>query len=193
LPPPAAVVEATRWATVGDAALAAEVVGQLDDAAAARLDDAVGGDAADPLSSYTPSTVTGEQVDSVVVFAFGNRLDGEGNPSPGPTNEALAETTAAFVAEHRVPVYAQWEVAEILVAEGVPGVVSIDPGVDPSGQPVYLSTAGVAQKAVELAEAYEVDVGHFGIIAFQDHAVRSIMTARDAGRIAAPVPGPAFG
>ena len=60
----------------------------------------------------------------------------------------LADVTAAFVAEHPVPVYAQWEVARFLQADGVPGVTSIEPTTAADGTVVYLSTRGVADAAV---------------------------------------------
>ena len=172
-------------ADLGDVALATKIVDGLDDAVVAQLAAAVSGDVGDPLLSFTPSTVAAGEVDALVVFAFGNRTDDQGDLVPGPTNEALAATVSAFVAEHPVPVFAQWEVAEILIAGGVPAVTSIDPEIDADGKLVYLSTEGVAEKAVELAAGEGSELGQVGVIAFQDHAVRSVMTAQGSGMTAA--------
>lgn len=168
---------------LGDEATALAVVAGLDDQVLDQIEQAVDGDAASPDLAFVPSRVP-DDVDSLVVFAFGNRIADDGALLPGPTNEALAEITASFVSEHAVPVFAQWEVAALLVERGVPGVVSIDPDVGDDGAPVYLSTAGIAAKAVALAEAAGMELGHVGVIAHADHAVQCIMNARRVGMTA---------
>lgn len=168
-----------RWTDeLGDPQLAADLI------------DQIGPDAVftDPLVAMTPPTVPDGEVDSVVVYAFGNRVAADGSLSPGPVNEDLAEVTADFVADHPVPVFAQWEVADLLIDQGVPDVTSIDPDTGADGQPVYLSTAGVAEKAVTLADDQGVDLGQVGVIAFQDHAVRCTLVSQDAGMAGAAVP-----
>ena len=172
-------------ADLADEALAVEIVDGLDDAVVAQLEEAVSGDTDDPLLSFVPPTAPPEEFDSLVVFAFGNRTDTEGNPIPGPTNEALAATVAAFVADHPVPVFAQWEVADVLMADEVAEVTSIDPEIDADGTTVYLSTEGVADKAVALAASGGTELGQVAVIAFRDHAARSVMTAARAGMTAA--------
>lgn len=169
---------------LGDEAVAAAVVTGIDDGTLDQIEQAVEGDLASPALAFVPSTVPDEEVDSLVVFAFGNRIADDQTLQPGPTNEALAEVTAAFVAEHQVPVFAQWEVADLLIERGVPNVVSIDPDVGEDGAVVYLSTAGVAAKAVTLAAEAGLELGHVGVIAHADHAVRSVMNARKAGMTA---------
>jgi hypothetical protein len=176
-------------ADLADEALAVEIVDGLDDAVVAQLEEAVSGDAGDPLLSFLPPTAPPEEFDSVVVFAFGNRTDADGNLIPGPTNEALAATVAAFVADHPVPVFAQWEVADVLIADGVAEVTSIDSETDADGDVVYLSTEGVAEKAVALAASAGTELGRVAVIAFRDHAARSVMTAERAGMTAAAPAG----
>jgi len=104
---------------------------------------------------------------------------------PGPTNEALAAATKRFVAKHHVPVFAQSEIAEVLQADGVANVISIDPVVGADGKVVYLSTAGVADQIVSKAQAAAIDLGTVGVLGFADHVVRSVLTADAAGLDAA--------
>ncbi len=171
---------------LGDGALAAELVDAVGPAAVARLRAEVGdGVATHPLLAYQPPTVPDDEVDSLVVFAFGNRVAGDGSLSPGPVNQDLADVTAAFVAEHPVPVFAQWEVADLLIAAAVPDVTSIEPDTGPDGEVIYLSTAGVAEKAVALADEQGVDLGQVGVVCFADHAGRCVLTAEGAGMDAA--------
>jgi hypothetical protein len=171
---------------LGDGALAAELVDAVGPAAVARLRAEVGdGVATHPLLAYQPPTVPDDEVDSLVVFAFGNRVAGDGSLSPGPVNQDLADVTAAFVAEHPVPVFAQWEVADLLIAAAVPDVTSIEPDTGPDGEVIYLSTAGVAEKAVALADEQGVDLGQVGVICFADHVGRCVLTAEGAGMDAA--------
>jgi hypothetical protein len=187
-PTPASFAEALLAHLAGgldDPALAPELVTRLGGQTVGALETAVGGDVNDPLLALAPPRVAAEAVDSLVVFAFGNRIDGDGNIRPGPTNEALAETVAAFVAVHPVPVYAQWEIGDLLLEQGVPGITSIGVVVGEDGEVIYLSTAGVAAQAVELAERDDIDLGEVGVVAFADHAVRSVLTARAAGMNAA--------
>jgi hypothetical protein len=91
-------------------------------------------------------------VDSLVVYAFGNRVGAAVQVTPGPMNENLAAVVADLVGRRSVPVYAQWEVAEVVrTAHGLADVVSIEPDLDAAGQRQYLGTVGVAQKAVAAA------------------------------------------
>ena len=180
-----------RWGDeLDDPALAQALVDGLGPEGVSQLEGLVGLDAVltDPLVGMDPPTVPDDEVDSVVVYAFGNRVAADGTLSPGPVNEALAEATAAFVADHPVPVFAQWEVADLLTGSGVPDVTSIDPDTGPDGEVVYLSTAGVAEKAVGLAGEQGVDLGQVGVIGFADHAVRCVLTSRAAGMTDAAVP-----
>ena len=180
-----------RWTDeLGDAALAQELVDGLGPDGVAQFEALVGLDAVftDPLVAMTPPTVPDDEVDSLVVYAFGNRVAADGTLSPGPTNEALAQVVEGFVAEHPVPVFAQWEVADLLAERDVPDLTSIDPDTGPDGEVVYLSTAGVAEKAVTLADQQGVDLGQVGVIAFADHAVRCVLTSEAAGMTGAAVP-----
>ena len=161
------------------------------------LDDGVGDEVAtSPLLDYQPPTLPDDKVASLWVLAFGYRLtdpsaasDGAIPPmealAPGPVNEALAHEAAAFVGRHRVPIVAQWEVAGMLVALGVDGVISVEPDHSDDGDIVYLSTAGVIAKGLRLATDAGITVGEAGLLAHADHAVRCVMTANAAGMRAA--------
>lgn len=180
-----------RWTDeLGDAALAQSLVDGLGPDGVAQFEALVGLEDVftDPLVAMVPPTVPDDEVDSLVVYAFGNRVAADGTLSPGPSNEALARVVEDFVAEHPVPVFAQWEVADLLAESEVPDVTSIDPDTGPDGEVVYLSTAGVAEKAVTLAEQQGVDLGQVGVIGFADHAVRCVLVSRDAGMTGAAVP-----
>lgn len=174
----------------GDAALAEQVVTGLSDDTITAIEAKV--PAADvatsPFLSSTPPRVAAGKVDSLVVFAFGNRIGRAGDLQAGPTNEALAKAVFRFVLKHPVPVFAQTEIATQLQASGVQDVTSIDPVTAPDGTVTYLSTAGVAQQAVSKAQAAGVELGTVGVIGFADHSVRCVLTARKAGMTDAAVP-----
>ncbi len=167
----------------GDAPLAATVVGGLNADLLTKLEAKVplAQVATSSFLAYRAPRVRRGEVHSVVVFAFGNRLGADGSLAPGPTNEALAKVTERFVKGHPVPVYAQTEIAQLLVADGVKRVTSIDPVVGADGKVVYLSTAGVAEQVVSKAQAAGEPLGTVGVIGFADHAVRCVLTARAAG------------
>jgi hypothetical protein len=187
--PPADIAEAVnrRLSTeFGDASLAGELVTRFGPDTLQAMEDTIGieGAADSLLLAAAAPTVDADDVDSLVVYAFGNRVAANGDLSPGPVNEEMAALVTAFVAERPVPVYAQWEVADLLLAAGVPDVISIGREVDADGNVTYLSTAGVADKAVALAAESGTGLGQVGVIGFADHAVRCVLTSRAAGMTA---------
>lgn len=119
--------------------------------------------------------------DSLLVFAFGNRITPDGELLPGQVNEELARITQQLAQEHQVPVFAQWEIAEILLAAGVRHVVSVTPDYDADGTVIYLSTDGVARKARQMAEDAGTPLGRAGVIGHVDHVERCRRTAAKAG------------
>lgn len=185
---------------LGDGSMAAEVVDGLSDSVVEGLEALAGGDLeGSPMLSYSPTMVPADSVDSLWVFSFGYRFAPGAEPPnggdvppidalvPGPTNEELARVAAAFVADHPVPVIAQWEVAQVLESLGVPGAISVEPDVAPDGTITYLSTSGVTEKGLRLAAEAGVAVGHAGVLCHADHAVRCLLTARARG-LTADVP-----
>lgn len=175
----------------GDRATAEQVVAALgaDGLAAWEAKVPMAEVATAPLLAYRTTPSPAADVDSLVVFAFGNRQGPDGTLEPGPVNQELADATAAFVAEHPVPVFAQWEVAHLLQAAGVPGVTSIEPTTGPDGEVVYLSTRGVADAVVADAAASGVQLGTVGVVCFADHEGRCLLTATAAGMDATAVDG----
>ncbi len=166
----------------GDEATARAVVANLSAEQLAQLEAAVPAAeiATAPQLSYLPDTTEGP-VDHLVVLAFGNRVAADGTVTAGPTNEALADSVESYVAEHPTPVFAQWEVADILIERGVPDVVSIEPVVGADGAVTYLSTSGVTDQVVAAADAAGTDLGRVGVVGFADHVVRCVMTATASG------------
>lgn len=166
----------------GDPDVARAVVANLDPTIVTRFEQVAPPEeiATAPILSYRADPYLGP-VDQLVVLSFGNRVAEDGTVSPGPTNEALADAVQAYVAQNPVPVYAQWEVAQLLQARGVPDVVSIEPEVGSDGQQVYLSTSGVTDQIVARAAADGVELGTVGMVCHADHLVRCIMTAEGSG------------
>lgn len=187
---------------LGDAKLADDVVGALDDGAVAAFVDLAGGDVeTSPRLSYRPPTVAADDIDTLWVFTFGYRFAPGVDPAtyesavppqdaivPGPTNEELARIAAEYVAPHPVPVIAQAQVADLLTKLGVADVISVGPDVAADGTLTYRSTAGAVAKGVSLARAAGVDIGTAGILGHADHATRCVLTARAGGLASAAVP-----
>jgi hypothetical protein len=190
-----------RLADELDPETAATVVAELDQGRIDAIVDMADGDVeGSPWLSYDPATMPDDEVDALWVFSYGHRIDpaagvdgvdvGDDVPPmdqllPGPTNEALAQAAADFVAEHPVPIVAQWEVAQVLEDLGVEDVISVEPDVAADGTVTYLSTQGVAEKGLALAADAKVDPGRAGVLCFADHAVRCLRTAEAAGLDAA--------
>lgn len=156
-----------RWSSeLGDPALAAQLTAAL----------------FDPIFTWKGEELPVDQIDTIVAYGFGNRLDADGNPSPGPMNEQLAQLVADVLSTRPVRTFAQWEIADSLASMGVQGdITSITPVVGEDGATTYLSTAGVAAKVVELSGGDAASLGNVGIIAWYDHEVRCIETSRSAG------------
>jgi hypothetical protein len=187
-------------AELDDEALAETVVAGLSDETVAALVTLAGGDiAGSPMLSYTPTTVDPADIDSLWVFAYGYRFAPGVEPpadgavpspeqiDPGPVNEALAQLAAEFVAEHPMPIFTQVEVAVGLAERGVPYVVMIGPDIEPDGTIRYLSTAGVIEKGLRMADEAGITVGRTGVLCQADHAVRCLLTLRAQG-LTADVP-----
>ncbi|MFC9893721.1 hypothetical protein ACFVMC_08515 [Nocardia sp. NPDC127579] len=87
-------------------------------------------------------------------------------------NEALAQAVVRTRGGHDIPVYAQTEIAEVLITKyGLADVVSIDPRRNPDGTLEYLSTLGVAEQVAALRGP---GVGNrAGVVAFEDHLWRA--------------------
>ncbi|MGR5063655.1 hypothetical protein [Photobacterium sp. DNB22_13_2] len=122
-----------------------------------------------------------DQADSIIAYAFGNRIAENGNQSPGPMNTALADTVVEIYEKNSKPVYAQWEIAqEIGDRIDAKDLTAIYPKVGSDGTIIYLSTIGVAEEIVKLAGGTD-KLGKAVVVGFYEHSLRTINTSKDAG------------
>lgn len=122
-----------------------------------------------------------EQADTILAYAFGNRLKSNGNQEPGPMNEALADVVVELHKKTGKPVYAQWEIAQSIGDRIAPEfLTSINPQIAADGTIVYLSTIGVADEVVKQAGGVD-KLGKTVVVGFYEHSLRTISTSRDAG------------
>ena len=141
----------------------------------------------DVLSWRAPE-IAPERTTTILAFTFGNRMQPNGNRTPGAVNEALADLTARLHAETNAPVFAQWEIAEA-VGGRVPQdkLTAIFPARDARAEPLYLSTSGVVEAVIGRVGDPAL-LGTVGIVAFADHAWRCVATARRFGLLDAAMP-----
>ena len=130
---------------------------------------------------WRPPAAAPKELQTIVVYTFGNRMDPNGNRAPGPVNEALAEIVVRLHEEIAAPVYAQWEVAEAIGTRvASQHLVSITPLRDARAEPVYLSTGGVASAIVERVGDPNL-LGKVAVVGFADHINRCVDTSRRVG------------
>jgi hypothetical protein len=186
-----------------DQTAAESVAATLDESTVVGIQELTDGDIeGSPKLGYTPSTVPVDEIDSLWLFSFGFRIDPASGiapvdladppppidvVSPGPVNEAIARVAADLVADHPVPIIAQWEIARVLEQLGVDNVISVEPEFNADGSVVYLSSPAVAVAGLRIATDRGIDVGHAGVLCIPDFAVGCLVSARRAG-IAADVP-----
>ncbi len=121
------------------------------------------------------------QADSILAYAFGNRLSANGNQTPGPMNKALAGVVVDLHKKTGKPVYAQWEIAQSIGDRIAPEfITSINPLIAEDGTVVYLSTTGVADEVVKQAGGAD-KLGKTLVVGFYEHSLRTIITSREAG------------
>ena len=159
-------------------AIEAHLAGELGDHETARaLAEVLHEDA---LSWRAPEIDPG-RIDTIIAFTFGNRMLPNGNRTPGPVNEALADVAVGLYRQRVVRIYAQWEVAEA-IGSRVPQdhVTAIYPGRDERAEPVYLSTSGVVSTVVAM-QADRRSLGVVGVVGFADHLWRCVTTVRQFG------------
>lgn len=164
-------------AELGSQELADGVVSRLDERAVALLANC-SDLATTALLSYSPTIEFAPE--ALVVFAFGNRFDESGALSPGPVNLELAVLADEWTQRTGLPVFAQWEVADEMVAPAarVGAVVSGDGSIE------YLSTMGVAEQVCELLGEQQDREGaawRIAVLGMADHAVRCCRTMELVG------------
>jgi hypothetical protein len=139
--------------------------------------------------TWRPPRVIPGQVNTIVAYAFGNRIDANGNRSPGPVNEALADLLVRLQQETGAAVFAQWAVAAA-VGGRVPAdrLTAITPLLNAQAETVYLSTGGVAAEIIRRV-GDPARLGQVGVLAFRDHVKRCVDTSRRFGMAAAAPAG----
>lgn len=120
-----------------------------------------------------------KQIDALLTFAFGNRIDDYGNRTPGPVNAQLADVVESLYQEFNCTVIAQWEIAQLLLNRIPPEhLISVNPIYDSASDRVnYLSTAGVLKQARDILN----DTKTIYVVAHRDHLVRCLQTAQRLG------------
>ncbi|MDE2454220.1 MAG: hypothetical protein KGL43_11570 [Burkholderiales bacterium] len=123
---------------------------------------------------------------AILAFGFGNRASGSSaSPMPlaGPVNAAIAEAVFGLWRRNPLPVYAQWEVAQVLAAKypQMNGMVwSLSPPVvAPNGSVSSPSLDAVVSAATALASASAL--GKVAVVSHRDLAKLAIQTARAHG------------
>ncbi|KPJ55327.1 hypothetical protein AMJ47_00430 [Parcubacteria bacterium DG_72] len=89
---------------------------------------------------------------SIIVFSFDFVLAPNGNKTPGPINEKLAEQTQRLYAEIKKPVFAQWEVAELLkgkIPNSLLNAIYPDINLKAGGLVKHFSSQDVLKKALK--------------------------------------------
>lgn len=135
----------------------------------------------DDILAWRAPTIATAHINSIIAYAFGNRILPNGNRLPGPMNEALADLVVQLHKETNAPVYVQWEIAEA-IGDRISSekLIVINPTLDAQANVVYLSTAGVASAVIKhVGDAQKL--GKVGVIAFNDHLYRCIQVSQDAG------------
>lgn len=148
------------------------------------------GMSADPLATdfapETPPSRPADQLDALVAYSFGTRIEDGDDPdrgivTPGPVNEQLAAAVVQARGDRDIPVYAQFEIAGVLTSQyGLRDVHAIDPVRNSDGTVTYLSTDGVAKQVAEKMGP-SIDTTTIGVVAFRDHLWRSTYTSRVNG------------
>jgi hypothetical protein len=157
--------------------LARELGDRVTAAAFARLLD-------EAALAWRAPEIAAAEIAAILAFTFGNRMEPNGNRTPGPVNEALADVAVRLHRATGAPVYAQWEVAEAAGSRISPDrLFAIYPSRDERSEPRYLSTAGVVEEVLRRV-GDPAALGTVGVVAFGDHARRCVATARRLGLVA---------
>ena len=132
------------------------------------------------ILTWKTDTVELSKANSILAFAFGNIYAKNGNQILGKMNKQLADMVVKIYNQKQLPVYAQWEIAEA-IGDRIPkkDIHSIYPIVDDSGLE-YLDTAGVAKDALRQAGGID-NISTAIVIAFKEHELRAVRTARELG------------
>jgi hypothetical protein len=111
---------------------------------------------------------------TILGYTFGNRIDVNGNRSPGPVNTAIADIAVRLHEETGAPVCAQWEVAagNRIAAKYIFSITALR---DARAEPLYLSTNAVAAAVANCAGGAG-RLGKVAVVAFCDHNRHTVST-----------------
>lgn len=159
-------------------AIESRLIGQLNDEKVAKK---LASFLMQQVLTWKAETLEVEKADSIIAYAFGNRIAENGNKLPGAMNQQLADMVVDIYNKSPMPVYAQWEVAEAIGGRiATSDLVPVYPKIDDAGQVIYLSTLGVAEETVRLAKGAD-ELGTALVIAFFEHHLRAVNLSREVG------------
>lgn len=131
--------------------------------------------------TWKAETIDIKKADTIVAYAFGNRIDEKGNKLPGSMNKQLADMVVDVYNKTHKPVYAQWEIAQEIGARiDAKHLTSINPTVTETGNVIYLSTRGVANEVTRIAGGAD-KLGTTLVLGFSEHHLRTVNMSREAG------------
>jgi hypothetical protein len=131
--------------------------------------------------SWRPPTIEPRRVRTILAFTFGNRMQPNGNRTPGPVNEAIAAVAVRLAHATGAIIYAQWEVAAAVGGAVSPDrLVAIYPDRDDRAEPRYLNTSDTIRRMLTIAGDPAL-LGTVGIVGFRDHVWRCVANARALG------------
>jgi len=136
----------------------------------------------DCLLDWSAPTTGLTGIGAIIACSFGYRRLPNGNITPGPMNELLANTVVDLYNKLQCKVYAQWEVAEA-IGTRIPNAVlhAVNPEINPRDATVkYLSTFGVIQRVQKCVGDPE-SLGKVLVVAWRHHAPRCVRIAHKLG------------
>lgn len=166
-----------------------KLTAELNDSAVA---DSETGYLFDTFFSWLPPTVDPGKTNTIVAYAFGNRAGTGGigaMPVPGPVNEQIADAVFQLQQKTPVPIYAQWEIAQVLASKyALASVVSVAPPVVANGKVMTPSLDSVAAAIIKQAGAATA-LGNVAVVTHRDQASLAVQTSNAQGMKAAVAAG----
>lgn len=131
--------------------------------------------------TWKPETIDMGKADTIIAYAFGNVIDAQGNKHAGIMNTQLADLVVKLYKTKKVPVYAQWEIAQE-IGNRIPSkhLITINPSVTETGNVTYLSTRGVANEVVHIAGGAD-KLGKTIVLGFSEHHLRTVNMSKEIG------------
>ncbi|MBN3791156.1 Tat pathway signal protein [Burkholderia sp. Ac-20353] len=136
--------------------------------------------------SWTPPSVDVGQIRAIVAYSFGNAPSTAGAgamPAPGPVNEQIADTVFQLHQQTSAPIYAQWEVANVLASKYrlSAAVTSVAPPVVAANGTVTVPMPDVVAAAVVKQAGSAAALGTVGVVTHRDQASLAVQLSNAAG------------